>query len=118
MGEKDPILRLRQRIIELKMATETELTRVDEEARQEIEEAKNSARKVHILRGKRSFRMSTSIKPGGKFRGSERLTYADAIREGLREEMRKDERVIPLGEDIKINVWTVTRGLVEEFGIR
>ena len=45
------------------------------------------------------------------------LTYADAIREGLREEMRKDERIILLGEDIKINVWTVTRGLVEEFGI-
>jgi len=37
--KKDPILRLRQRIIELKMATEAELNRVDEEARQEIEEA-------------------------------------------------------------------------------
>jgi len=46
------------------------------------------------------------------------LTYADALREGLREEMRKDERIILLGEDIKINVWTVTRGLVEEFGDR
>ena len=32
------------------------------------------------------------------------------------EETKKDERIILLGEDIKINVWTVTRGLVEEFG--
>jgi TPP-dependent pyruvate/acetoin dehydrogenase alpha subunit len=37
--KKDPILRLRQRMIELRMATEADLNRVDEEARQEIEEA-------------------------------------------------------------------------------
>jgi pyruvate/2-oxoglutarate/acetoin dehydrogenase E1 component len=46
------------------------------------------------------------------------MTYAEAIREGLREEMKRDESIILLGEDIKINVWTVTRGLFEEFGNR
>ena len=49
---------------------------------------------------------------------SREMTYAEAIREGLREEMKRDERIILLGEDIKINVWTVTRGLFEEFGDR
>ena len=46
------------------------------------------------------------------------MTYAEAVREGLREEMRRDERVILLGEDIKINVWAVTRDLYNEFGER
>ncbi|HSR09795.1 MAG TPA: alpha-ketoacid dehydrogenase subunit beta [Thermodesulfobacteriota bacterium] len=45
-------------------------------------------------------------------------TYAEAVREGLREEMRRDPSVILLGEDIKINVWTVTRDLYKEFGDR
>jgi pyruvate/2-oxoglutarate/acetoin dehydrogenase E1 component len=49
---------------------------------------------------------------------SKEMTYAEAIREGLREEMKRDESIILLGEDIKINVWTVTRGLFEEFGDR
>jgi len=49
---------------------------------------------------------------------SKEMTYAEAIREGLREEMKRDEKIILLGEDIKINVWTVTRGLYEEFGDR
>jgi len=49
---------------------------------------------------------------------SREMTYAEAIREGLREEMKRDESIILLGEDIKINVWTVTRGLFEEFGNR
>ena len=49
---------------------------------------------------------------------SREMTYAEAIREGLREEMKRDERVFIMGEDVKINVWTVTRGLFEEFGDR
>ncbi|MBI5969378.1 MAG: alpha-ketoacid dehydrogenase subunit beta, partial [Deltaproteobacteria bacterium] len=49
---------------------------------------------------------------------SREMTYAEAIREGLREEMRRDERVILLGEDIKINVWAVTRELHKDFGER
>jgi len=49
---------------------------------------------------------------------SREMTYGEAIREGLREEMRRDERVILLGEDIKINVWAVTRELHKDFGER
>jgi len=46
------------------------------------------------------------------------MTYAEALREALREEMARDERVIIMGEDVKINVWTVTRDLHKEFGDR
>jgi len=45
-------------------------------------------------------------------------TYVDAIREGLREEMARDERVFLLGEDIGVygGAFKVTDGLIGEFG--
>jgi len=44
--------------------------------------------------------------------------YADAIREALAEEMRRDPRVVLFGEDIGLygGAFGVTRGLLEEFG--
>jgi pyruvate/2-oxoglutarate/acetoin dehydrogenase E1 component len=46
------------------------------------------------------------------------LTYADALREALREEMLRDKNVILLGEEIGVfnGVYKVTRGLLDEFG--
>jgi pyruvate/2-oxoglutarate/acetoin dehydrogenase E1 component len=46
------------------------------------------------------------------------LTYADALREALREEMLQDPNVILLGEEIGVfnGVYKVTRGLLDEFG--
>ena len=46
------------------------------------------------------------------------LTYAQAINEALAEEMRRDKKVVALGEDIgKLGgVFRVTKGLLEEFG--
>ncbi|HKX19692.1 MAG TPA: alpha-ketoacid dehydrogenase subunit beta [bacterium] len=52
--------------------------------------------------------------------GTRVLTYAEALNEGLREEMRRDARVFVMGEDVAVwgggGVFGVTRGLVEEFG--
>ena len=50
-----------------------------------------------------------------------RMTMAEALREALRQEMRRDERVFCIGEDIGIpggfgGAFTVTLGLAEEFG--
>ena len=46
------------------------------------------------------------------------MTYAEAVRAALREEMLKDPRVFLMGEDIGIygGAFGVTRGLFEEFG--
>jgi pyruvate/2-oxoglutarate/acetoin dehydrogenase E1 component len=46
------------------------------------------------------------------------MTYADAIRGALAEEMARDERVILLGEDIALygGAFRVTRGLADQFG--
>ena len=46
------------------------------------------------------------------------LTYADALREALREEMLRDPKVVLMGEEIGVfeGVYKVTRGLLKEFG--
>jgi 2-oxoisovalerate dehydrogenase E1 component beta subunit len=45
-------------------------------------------------------------------------TFAKAINEALRYEMRRDERVVVLGEDVGVNggVFRCTEGLLAEFG--
>jgi pyruvate/2-oxoglutarate/acetoin dehydrogenase E1 component len=52
--------------------------------------------------------------------GTRLLTYAEALNEALRLEMRRDPRVFVMGEDVAVwgggGVFGVTRGLVEEFG--
>ena len=46
------------------------------------------------------------------------ITQAEAIREALCEEMRRDKRVFVMGEDIGLmgGIFTVTKGMMEEFG--
>ena len=46
------------------------------------------------------------------------ITYRDAIREAIREEMKRDSNVHMMGEDIGIygGAFGVSRGLLEEFG--
>jgi pyruvate dehydrogenase E1 component beta subunit len=46
------------------------------------------------------------------------ITYLEAIREALRQEMQRDERVFIIGEDVGVygGAFGVTLGLVDEFG--
>ena len=46
------------------------------------------------------------------------MTYRDALRQALREEMLRDERVFLMGEDIGAygGSYAVTKGLLDEFG--
>jgi pyruvate dehydrogenase E1 component beta subunit len=48
------------------------------------------------------------------------ISYGDALREAIREEMRRDERVFIMGEDINAygGSYTVTKGLLDEFGAK
>ncbi len=53
-----------------------------------------------------------------KARATKGTTYVEAITEGLREEMRRDEDVFCLGQDIGVygGAFGVTKGLLDEFG--
>lgn len=44
------------------------------------------------------------------------LSYIEALREALREEMLRDENVFVMGEDVRPSVFGVTSGLWKEFG--
>src|SRR5439155_753609 len=46
------------------------------------------------------------------------MRYREALGEALREELRRDERVLLMGEDIGVfgGAFKVTAGLLEEFG--
>ncbi|RJS80152.1 dehydrogenase [Candidatus Bathyarchaeota archaeon] len=59
--------------------------------------------------------LSTAKEKGVKMR---KITYRQALNEALREEMRRDNRVFIMGEDVAIygGAYGVTRGLYEEFG--
>src|SRR5919109_1012672 len=46
------------------------------------------------------------------------VTYRDAIRDALREEMQRDERVFIMGEEVGVwgGSYAVTQGMLREFG--
>ena len=46
------------------------------------------------------------------------VTYVEAIRDGLREEMLRDQNVFVLGEDVGVygGAFKVTEGFLSEFG--
>jgi pyruvate dehydrogenase E1 component beta subunit len=50
--------------------------------------------------------------------GTQKLTIAQAVRDAMRDEMRVDETVLVLGEDVGVDggVFRATDGLIEEFG--
>jgi pyruvate/2-oxoglutarate/acetoin dehydrogenase E1 component len=55
---------------------------------------------------------------GGGTSGSRELSYLEAVREALIQEMRRDPTVFILGEDVGVygGAFGVTRGMLEEFG--
>jgi pyruvate dehydrogenase E1 component beta subunit len=44
------------------------------------------------------------------------LTFIEAVREGFRQAMMRDKRVIILGEDVKVSIFGTTKFLWDEFG--
>ena len=62
--------------------------------------------------------MATARTPGPSGSSVRELTFGEAIREALAEEMRRDPRVVLIGEDVAEagTPFKVVKGLVEEFG--
>lgn len=62
--------------------------------------------------------MVLKLEEGEKAKSSKAITLVKAIRDALAEEMRRDPRVIILGEDVgrRGGVFLATEGLIDEFG--
>jgi len=169
--KRDPILVLRQKLLDLSIASEEEMDAIQERANRTIEEATRFAlespyphvselyddiyvpvdreklaaetraeepvrKRVHEaedairtyareLAGADPKAALPKLKPDAakefeaKF-GMPILTYGQAIVEAQREEMRRDDRVFLMGEDIGLygGAYAATKGLFEEFGPR
>jgi len=129
---RDPIVNFRKKLIEEGILTEQQARKLEEEVIKEIEEAEKFALSspypeistlydglytdIYVDPKTSIKSLSEAKKAGLKMR---KVRYVDALNEALREEMRRDERVILMGEDIALygGAYQVTRGLYKEFGL-
>ncbi len=126
-SQRDPIETYEQRLRSDGIDTDAIRTSVTEELESETEWAlaqpmpdpATATEGVFADRGPRARRRRGAVVAlrGGGGRMPE-LTYLEAISDGLREEMRHDESVFCMGEDIGAfgGAFKVTDGFIEEFG--
>jgi 2-oxoisovalerate dehydrogenase E1 component len=131
---RDPIPAFAARLVEQGLATQQEVDRVEEKAEREIERAAEFAlgsprplaeeleQFVYVPfrwtdeDEKRERELRELCSTGAP--GTRKITYREAIREALREEMDRDPTVFVIGEDVGLygGAYGATRGLFETFG--
>lgn len=132
--DRDPLIVWSQKLLEMNLATQTELDEVEQLARAGIErsvkfaleESPNPAPKnlYDGLFAPSKFgaaEIETERALREKIRADKtmrQIPYWQAINEALEEEMKRDERVFLMGEDIGIygGAYGATRGLLDKFG--
>jgi 2-oxoisovalerate dehydrogenase E1 component len=139
-GRRDPIIRTGERLIELGMVTREDLERIDAEVTAQVQQATDEAlaspqpdpsTAMHYLFSPdvdptaEQFDTEDDPRPTGN-----ETTMVDLINATLRDEMRRDQRIVVFGEDVadasreellehvkgKGGVFKVTAGLQREFG--
>jgi len=129
---RDPIVNFRKKLIEEGILTEQQARKLEEEVAKEVEEAERFALSspypeidtlydglytdIYVDPETSTESLSKAKQLGLKMR---KVRYVNALNEALREEMRRDERVFLMGEDIALygGAYQVTRGLYKEFGL-
>jgi 2-oxoisovalerate dehydrogenase E1 component len=132
--ERDPIPHFAQWLVENGACTQAESDAIEATAKQAIETATNFALKsafpspgdlekfvyapFHWTEADyaRDHELRVRCRQGGT--GTVKIPYWQAIRDGLREEMKRDPAVFVMGEDVGLygGAYGATRGLFEEFG--
>src|SRR5206468_3400277 len=119
--ERDPIARLRNRLVDEKRATPMRLKELEESVELEldraVEFAKASPAPTVELMASSVYAPHAEIGEPATRAGRE-ITMAEALNEALRGEMERDGRVFVMGEDVGLigGIFGVTRGLRERFG--
>ncbi|MEX1054951.1 MAG: dehydrogenase E1 component subunit alpha/beta [Rhodothermales bacterium] len=120
----DPIARLEMTLIEAGLLSEETIARLQKEVALEVDEAAKWATKqadpepesatTHVFSETPNKLEFEKSKPSGKPQ-----VMVDAINQAMKEEMKRDERIIVYGEDVggdKGGVFTATRDLTAMFG--
>jgi 2-oxoisovalerate dehydrogenase E1 component len=118
---RDPIARLRERLLEKKTATPMRLKELEESVEVELDRAVEFAKaspepSVELMEASvyaPHVEVSEPAPAGGR-----EITMAEALNEALHAEMARDGRVFVMGEDVGLigGIFGVTRGLRETFG--
>ncbi|HVN48297.1 MAG TPA: thiamine pyrophosphate-dependent enzyme, partial [Bacteroidota bacterium] len=125
--KRDPILLLKQYLLDNEFLAEKELEEIQNEGKQEIEEAADWAESrplpnpefvaEHLFGKAHAVPSENFIEPE---HSGDKIVFVDAINHALHEEMRRNEKMIVFGEDIadrKGGVFTATKGLSTSYGM-
>ena len=115
---RDPLLFLHEHILQDGVADAHALESIDQEATELVVKAVTFARESPWPGPETVLEDTWGLKQvsKGEGRNMPRKTTVDAIREALRAEMQRDERVVLMGEDVRLGVFAGTRWLHREFG--
>ena len=124
-ASRDPVLVAEKRVLDLGIMTRPEIADLRSSIREEVDRAAEQADShphparydvmQHVYSGESPVEEETAAGLVGPS-----VSMVQAINSGLREEMRRDPRVVMWGEDIqdpKGGVFGVTKGLTKEFGV-
>ncbi len=129
---RDPILNFEKKLVEEGILSQEKVKELEEAVAREIQEAEEFMFKspyppieslyngvyTDMYKDPRSSlrNLDAAKKAGVKM---QKITYGQALKEAMREEMLRDERVLLMGEDIALygGAYGITRGLHEEFGL-
>jgi 2-oxoisovalerate dehydrogenase E1 component len=126
-SRKDPVARLEARLRESGIASEAELSAVRAEIKATVDRDADEAIAAEEPGGGAEELVKDVVAPSllvpappdaAAVAAAPERRYLDAITDGLRVAMRRNERVVLLGQDIAEygGVFKATQGLVEEFG--
>ena len=134
--KRDPIIKLRQVLLEEEVFSNEELEELEEEIKQKLEEVVEKVKKVPFPEGKTAtlnlfdpeVDPTKAPAPEPRFTG-EKLLYLQMINRALSDAMERDPRIVVFGEDVadslpdridkvpgKGGVFLVTHGLQKRFG--
>ncbi len=126
LPELDPVLKLESRLLETGVLSRSEMEKIRQEAKTEVDAAADWADAQPEPDGRDLLAYiyaetaAETVRPP-QYVSQEPIALIDAINHGLREELARNPRIVMWGEDIadpKGGVFGVTRGLTGAFGDR
>ncbi len=121
---RDPVRLAEQRVLDAGIMSDSEVADLRASIKAEVDQAAQEAEahphpaRFDVTRHVFSKDLPVRVEPEPQF-VNPRVSMVQAINSGLREEMRRNPRIVMWGEDIqdpKGGVFGVTKGLSEEFG--